>query len=311
MKTQGQGFNYKVNGENKTKEEIDNMDLSNMNCTVDGLSVSYSFPAKKDIKNREKLVQKCMDMIAKEHGWLFAYGDSVSFPKEKIRTKTDDVNGSILKGEKFPYDFIEDFTMSQKGSVISSDEDRESFLKSIPDSKKLPGGYIRGKIFSYKPKELEKDDVITSSSRGEEEMIAYLNKKEASPYNLYSNVDQANRLKNLAESLSNIRIEESQSTEKDYTLGIKETEGKLDYSEINFKLLDLMAKRFMDNKVKYPKGNSKKALNKNEILWAAFRHIRKMIDPIENDPETYEEHLAAVATNLSIILDQLNLEKSK
>lgn len=87
--------------------------------------------------------------------------------------------------------------------------------------------------------------------------------------------------------------------------GIKETNGKLDYSEINFKLLDLMAKRFMDNKVKYPKGNTKKSLDKNEILWAAFRHIRKMIQPIENDPETFEDHLAAVATNMSIILDQL------
>ena len=89
------------------------------------------------------------------------------------------------------------------------------------------------------------------------------------------------------------------------TDGIKETNGKLDYSEINFKLLDLMAKRFMENKVKYPKGNTKKTLDKNEILWAAFRHIRKMIQPIENDPETFEDHLAAVATNMSIILDQL------
>jgi hypothetical protein len=89
------------------------------------------------------------------------------------------------------------------------------------------------------------------------------------------------------------------------TDGIKETNGKLDYSEINFKLLDLMAKRFMENKVKYPKGNTKKTLDKNEILWAAFRHIRKMIQPIKNDPETFEDHLAAVATNMSIILDQL------
>lgn len=98
--------------------------------------------------------------------------------------------------------------------------------------------------------------------------------------------------------------------EDDLTIGYKESEGKLDYSEINFKLLDLMARRFNDNKIKYPKGNTLKVINKDEILWAAFRHIRKMIQPIENDPETYEDHLAAVATNMSIILDQLKLNKS-
>lgn len=93
------------------------------------------------------------------------------------------------------------------------------------------------------------------------------------------------------------------------TVGKKETEGKLDYSEINFRLFDLMAKRFMDNKHKYAKGNTLKDVNKDDILWAAFRHIRKMIQPIENDPETYEDHLAAVATNMSIILDQLDKNK--
>lgn len=95
------------------------------------------------------------------------------------------------------------------------------------------------------------------------------------------------------------------------TVGEKETEGKLDYSEINFRLLDLMAKRFMDNKHKYAKGNTLKDINKDDILWAAFRHIRKMIQPIENDPETYEDHLTAVATNMSIILDQLDKNNLK
>ena len=98
------------------------------------------------------------------------------------------------------------------------------------------------------------------------------------------------------------------TTIRESSEGKKETDGKLDYSEINFELIDLMAKRFMDNKHKYPKGNTLKVINKDEILWAAFRHIRKMIQPIKNDPETYKEHLAAVATNMSIILDQLKNE---
>ena len=87
--------------------------------------------------------------------------------------------------------------------------------------------------------------------------------------------------------------------------GIKENNGKLDYSEVNFELLDLMAKRFMDNKHKYPKGNMLKPIDINELEWAAFRHLRKMIQPIKGDIESYEDHLSAVACNLSMILNQL------
>lgn len=90
--------------------------------------------------------------------------------------------------------------------------------------------------------------------------------------------------------------------------GVKETEGKLDYSEINLQILDLMAERFTANKHKYPKGNMKKPLDKDSLVWAAFRHIRKMLQPIENDPENFKEHLTAVLCNMSMILDQENLK---
>lgn len=94
----------------------------------------------------------------------------------------------------------------------------------------------------------------------------------------------------------------------DMTLGVKETENKVDYSEINLGILDIMAERFTANKEKYPKGNMKKYIDKENLEWALFRHIKKMISPIENDPENYEEHLAAVLCNASMILDQLKLK---
>jgi len=87
--------------------------------------------------------------------------------------------------------------------------------------------------------------------------------------------------------------------------GIKENNGKLDYSEINFELLDMMAERLMKNKDKYPKGNMLKQIDIKELEWAAFRHLRKMIQPIDGDAESYEDHLSAVACNLSMILNQL------
>lgn len=90
--------------------------------------------------------------------------------------------------------------------------------------------------------------------------------------------------------------------------GIKETNGKLDYSEVDLSILDLMAKRFNANKIKYPKGNMLKKIDKQDLTWAAFRHIKKMLQPIEKDPETFEEHLTAVLCNMQMIYQQMKNE---
>lgn len=92
-------------------------------------------------------------------------------------------------------------------------------------------------------------------------------------------------------------------------VGYKENEGKVDYSEINLNILDLMAERFTANKHKYPKGNMLKPLDKGSLVWASFRHIKKMIKPATDDPETFKEHLAAVVCNMSMILDQIEREE--
>ena len=67
-----------------------------------------------------------------------------------------------------------------------------------------------------------------------------------------------------------------------------------------------MAERFTANKHKYPKGNMKKTIDIKSLEWALFRHVKKMIQPIETDEETYKDHLSAVLCNASMILDQLN-----
>lgn len=91
--------------------------------------------------------------------------------------------------------------------------------------------------------------------------------------------------------------------------GYKEREGKVDYSEINLNILDLAAERFTANKHKYPKGNMLKPLDKLSLVWASFRHIKKMIKPPTDDPETFKEHLSAIVCNMSMILDQLEREE--
>ena len=94
----------------------------------------------------------------------------------------------------------------------------------------------------------------------------------------------------------------------EYLQGVKETEGKVDYSEINLEILDLMAERFTANKHKYPKGNMKKPIDIKSLEWALFRHVKKMIQPIETDEESYKDHLSAVLCNASMILDQLKVK---
>ncbi len=141
------------------------------------------------------------------------------------------------------------------------------------------------------PEECFKDDVITNSNRGEKEMMK-----------VFENI---NPLRDFSEVVG---VKESQTAYKEIK-GIKESNGKVDYSEINLEILDLMAERFTANKHKYPKGNMKKTIDIKSLEWALFRHVKKMIQPIETDEETYKDHLSAVLCNCSMLCDQLNLQK--
>lgn len=96
----------------------------------------------------------------------------------------------------------------------------------------------------------------------------------------------------------------------DINKGIKETTFKRDYSDINLKMLDIMADRFDSNRFKYPKGNNKKHIEIDQLTWAMFRHIRKILQPIDEDDESLKEHLAAIACNVSMIIDQLELQNN-
>jgi hypothetical protein len=93
-------------------------------------------------------------------------------------------------------------------------------------------------------------------------------------------------------------------------LGKKENNGKTDYSEIDFDILDLMANRFNANKHKYPKGNMLKPIEEKELLFALLRHLKKMIQPVDSDPETFEEHLASILCNAQMVYQQRKLNKN-
>ena len=148
----------------------------------------------------------------------------------------------------------------------------------------------------------------------EEDKEGYLKffgkKEEAKNYFVILNEgEEISELKTLGE----IRREEEQIIEdlerkEAVSVGVKENEGKIDYSEINLDILDLMASRFNANKHKYPKDNMKKQIDIKSLEWALFRHLKKMIQPIEGDKENYKDHISAILCNASMILDQIDMK---
>lgn len=93
----------------------------------------------------------------------------------------------------------------------------------------------------------------------------------------------------------------------DISQQIKEIEGKIDYSEIDWEFIDGMALRMNANKNKYPKNNTDNMTESDIRLLeqATFRHLRKMLQPVEDDPESYTDHMFAIADNLMMIYQVL------
>jgi hypothetical protein len=89
------------------------------------------------------------------------------------------------------------------------------------------------------------------------------------------------------------------------TKGIKESEGKISYKEVYIPFKDAMAKRMMSFKGKYPEGNYLKNISKDELLDALERHLNKIRYSYEDDPESIEDHLAAIGCNAQMIYAQI------
>ena len=224
---------------------------------------------------------------------------------------------SSLVGEYFKYFEGSDVKAVDYSSVESLfDGDYKSkrqineHLRKVLGESKTAGNSTRHKYTgegSFHKESDFKEDVITSSNRGEIETMDYLNKMYSDLNTITKNPLQldTHAFPHFPKRGKIIKYEPKKED------GVKETEGKKDYSEINLEILDLMAERFTANKHKYPKGNMKKPIDIKSLEWALFRHIKKMIQPIEEDTETYKDHLSAVLCNCSMILDQLNLQNQK
>lgn len=87
--------------------------------------------------------------------------------------------------------------------------------------------------------------------------------------------------------------------------GIKETENKVNYEELDWDYIDNMAERMSKNLAKYPPNNWKKKMEIKELAKSAIRHARKILQEIDGDEETLQEHSTALGCNGMMINYQL------
>ena len=90
--------------------------------------------------------------------------------------------------------------------------------------------------------------------------------------------------------------------------GIKETENKVNYEELDWDYIDSMAERMSKNLAKYPPKNWQKNIEVKELAKSAIRHARKILQEIDGDEETLQEHSTALGCNGMMIHYQLKVK---
>jgi len=87
--------------------------------------------------------------------------------------------------------------------------------------------------------------------------------------------------------------------------GIKETENKVDYSEIDWEFIEGLARRMNLNKEKYKPFNYHKPMDVNLLKQSLLRHTIEILKGEHNDAGQEYGHIFAVALNSMMIYYQL------
>lgn len=91
---------------------------------------------------------------------------------------------------------------------------------------------------------------------------------------------------------------------EDLNEGLKESDGKTPYEELDWDYVDSMAHR-MESNDKYPPENWKKEMNTRKLAASAMRHARAILEPSDYDTESQEDHAVALGCNGMMINYQL------
>lgn len=99
-----------------------------------------------------------------------------------------------------------------------------------------------------------------------------------------------------------------QSINSDLKSGVKETDGKVDYSEIDWVFITQLAERMNSNKDKYPPNNWKKSINIELLKQSLLRHVIAVMSGFYEDDGRICGHLESIALNAQFINYQLKNE---
>ena len=190
--------------------------------------------------------------------------------------------------------YLEEHKIETADKLVSHIEELKR--NTFPDFK-LVSELVHHLEVGYNDFGIYKDDVITSSNRGEKEMFKLQENKDLQekftkcvnyiyrekpkrPKNLIVSITENSPLPEadytnfISGGVKRGKIFSSQPTEQKVskTEGIKETEGKL-YYELSWEFIEEMAKRMANNKSnKYPLFNWKKNINVEDLKQAINRH---------------------------------------
>ncbi len=79
--------------------------------------------------------------------------------------------------------------------------------------------------------------------------------------------------------------------------GLRYNDGKLKWSYVNFEALEPMVRVLMFGAQKYEPFNWMKGLDKKEVLESMQRHLAKLMDGENNDPESNLHHIGHIMCN--------------
>ena len=233
-------FNYFLDGESKTIDEIRKLANIEMTVSVIGLDVHYFSPK----KSKKRPYEEFKDVFGVDFSPLKGKIQEILKQADEHQAK----NGGILRGVEFPFDYTGTIGIEEITDIVTKEREQKVIEDWNKPRPKFEEALKSGEQFKFN------------------------------------------------------------TTPENSNFGKKENNGKIDYSEIDFDILDLMANRFNANKHKYPAGNMLKPIEEKELLFALLRHLKKMIQPIETDIETFEEHLAAILCNAQMIYQQRKLQ---
>lgn len=88
------------------------------------------------------------------------------------------------------------------------------------------------------------------------------------------------------------------------SFGYKEEDNKTKYSELDWDYIDSMSNRMSSN-TKYPSDNWKKEMDIKKLAESAMRHARKILQAVDGDEESLQDHAVALGCNGMMINYQI------